>query len=172
MEAVAREAGVSLATVYLHFSGKAAVIGALAEEIVAEPDLSVEQTLQETDPVTQLRIAARTMRQLNERSWLVTDILRSQRGSDPELARLWALWQQRHLDAMRRGMAAIARGAGLRPGLSVEVAADVFYAIAGTEVYRALVQERGWPPEQYEEWLFQTGCRELLPLDTSRLKRD
>ncbi len=163
MEAIAREAEVSLATLYLHFPGRVAVIGALAEEIVAAPELSVEQVIRAADPIEQMRVAARGMRQLNERSWLITDILRSQRGNDPEMARLWTLWLERHLDAMRRGAAALAQRGGLRPGLSVEEAADVFYALAGTEVYRALVQERGWSPEQYERWLFEAGCRELLP---------
>ncbi len=162
MEAIAHRAEVSLATIYLRFPGRAAVVGALAEEIAAAPELSVEQVTQGSDPVEQMRVGARIIRQLNERSWLITDILRSQRGSDPEVARLWALWQQRHLDAMRRAMEAAAKRGGLQPGLSIDTAADVFYAIAGTEVYRALVQERGWSPEQYERWLFEAGCRELL----------
>lgn len=162
MEAIAREAEISLATLYLHFPGRVAVVGALAEEIVAAPELSVERVIREADPVEQMRVTARSMRQLNERSWLLSDILRSQRGNDPEVARLWTLWLQRHLDAMRRGAAAIAHTGGLRPGLSVEEAADVFYALAGTEVYRALVLERGWSPEHYERWLFEMGCRELL----------
>ena len=163
MEAIAREAEISLATLYLHFPGRVAVIGALAEEIVAAPELSVEQVIRAATPIEQMRVAARGMRQLNERSWLITDILRSQRGNDPEMARLWTLWLERHLDAMRRGAAALAQRDGLRPGLSIEEAADVFYALAGTEVYRALVQERGWSSEHYERWLFEAGCRELLP---------
>ncbi|HEX6540327.1 MAG TPA: TetR/AcrR family transcriptional regulator [Ktedonobacterales bacterium] len=162
MEAIARRAGVSLATIYIHFPGRVAVVGALAEEIVGAPELSVEQVTQNSNPVEQMRIGARILRRLNERSWLITDILRSQRGSDPEVARLWELWQQRHLEAMRRAMSVIAQEGGLRPGLSAETAADVFYALAGTEVYRALVQERGWSPEHYERWLFETGCREFL----------
>jgi hypothetical protein len=64
---------------------------------------------------------------------------------------------------MRRGMAALAEQGGLRPGLSVAAAADAFYALAGTEVYRALVLERGWSPAEYERWLFEVACRELLP---------
>lgn len=163
MEAIARMAEVSLATIYLHFSGREAVVGALAEEIVTAPELSVEQLTEGLDPVEQVRVGARILRQLNERSWLITDILRSERGRDQEVARLWMLWRQRHLDAMRRAMAAVARGSGLRPGLSVETAADVLYAIAGPEVYRALVLEREWSPEQYERWLFEAACRELLP---------
>jgi AcrR family transcriptional regulator len=162
MEAIAHRAGVSLATIYLHFPGRAAIVGALAEEIVAAPELSVEQVAQSSDPVEQMRVGARIMRQLNERSWLITDILRSQRGSDPEVARLWALWQQRHLEAMRQTIVAIAEKGVLRPGLNADEAVDALYALAGTEVYRALVQERGWSPEQYQRWLFAAGCRELL----------
>src|SRR5690349_15464645 len=80
MEAIAQEAKVSLATIYLHFPGRATVVGALAEEIVAAPELSVEQVIEASDPVEQVRIGARIMRQLNERSWIVTDVLRSERG--------------------------------------------------------------------------------------------
>jgi AcrR family transcriptional regulator len=162
METIAREAGVSLATIYLHFSGRAAVVGALAEAIVAAPELSVEQVAENPDPVEQLRVGARVMRQLNERSWLIVDILRSQQGSDPELARLLALWLQRHLEAMRRAVAAIAATGSLRPGLDPDEAVDALYALAGTTVYRALTEERGWSPEQYEQWFFALACRELL----------
>jgi AcrR family transcriptional regulator len=165
MEEIAREAGVSLATIYLHFSGRAAVVGALAEEVAATPELSVEQVEQvdeDADPVEQVRVGAHIVRLVNERAWLLADILRSQRGSDPELERLRALWLQRHLDAMRRAVEAIALRGGLRPELSVDVATDTLYTLTGTDVYRALVLERGWTPERYERWLFEAACRELL----------
>lgn len=165
MEMIANAAEVSLATVYLHFAGRVAVVGALADEIAAAPELSVEQVEQvdtDTGPVEQLRIGARIMRQVNERAWLVADILRSQRGNEPTLDQLWALSQERHLDAMRRAAEAIASRGGLRPELSVEAAADALYALAGIDVYRALVLERGWTPERYERWLFEVGCREIL----------
>lgn len=162
MEATAREAGVSLATVYLYFPSKAAIVAALADEIAAAPDLSVEQVEQEPDPVRQLRTGARIIRRLNERAWLVADVLRSAHGGDEDLTRIWELWQQRHLEAIRRGIAALhARGA-LRAGLTPDEAVDVFYALAGTDVYRALVRERGWSPARYERWLFRLSCTELL----------
>jgi AcrR family transcriptional regulator len=162
MQAIAIEAGVSLATVYLHFAGRAAMVVALAEEVVAAPDLSVEQVEREPDPRAQLRLGAGIIRRLNERSWVLTDILRSQRGRDDELTQLWARWQDRHLEAMRRGVAALVERGGLRAGLSLEEATDILYAVAGTEVYRALVHERGWSPARYEQWLFALACREIL----------
>jgi AcrR family transcriptional regulator len=162
MQAVAAEAEVALATVYLHFAGRAALVAALAEEVVAAPDLSVEQMEQELDPLTQLRLGASIIRRLNERSWVLVDILRSQRGRDDELTQLWVRWQERHLEAVRRGVAALAERGGLRAGLSVVEATDILYAVAGTEVYRALVYERGWSPARYEAWLLALACREVL----------
>ena len=162
MQAVASEAGVSLATVYLHFAGRAAMVVALAEEVVAAPDLSVERVEREPDPVAQVRLSAGIIRRLNERSWVLTDILRSQRGRDEELTRLWARWQGGHLEAVRRAVAALAERGGLRAGLSAEEATDILYAVAGTEVYRAIVHERGWSPARYEEWLFALACWYIL----------
>lgn len=162
MEAIAYEAKVAPATLYLHFSGKPAVIAAMAENLVAAPELSVEHVLRELNPIEQLRIGAHIIRTLNEQSWVVADILRGLRGTDEELARLWALWQERHLTSVKRAVEAVAARDSLRTGLSIDEATDMLYAIAGTEVYRALIQERGWSPDRYEQWLFQFGCRELL----------
>jgi AcrR family transcriptional regulator len=162
MEGVARQAGVSLATVYLYFPGKAAIVAAMAAAIVAAADLSVERVERETDPVRQLRLGAAIMRRLNERSWLVADILRCAHGGDEGLTKIWTLWQQRHLDAMRRAVAALQARGGLRVGLAPDEAVDVLYALTGTDVYRALVRERGWSHDRYERWLFRQSCTELL----------
>jgi len=162
MQAIAQEAGVSLATVYLHVAGRAAIVAALAEEVVSASDLSVEQVEAASDPRAQLRIGVGIIRRLNERSWLLTDILRSQRGRDEDLTQLGARWREGHLDAVRRGVAALAERGALRAELSVTEATDILYAVAGTEVYRALVGDRAWTPERYEHWLFALACRELL----------
>jgi AcrR family transcriptional regulator len=162
MKAIAHQATISLATVYLYFPGKAALVAALAEEVAASADLSVEQVEDETDPVQQLRIGSHIIRRLNERSWLVTDILRSAHGTDPGLSETWRLWSERHLAAIRRAVASLESRGALSSKVTLDDAVDVFYTLAGTDVYRALVRERGWSPDQYERWLFGLACRELL----------
>jgi AcrR family transcriptional regulator len=162
MPRVAASAGVSLATVHLYFPRKAAIVGALADALVAAPDLSVEQVERETDPIRQLQRGVGIIRRLNERGWLLADILRSAHGTDEHLTEVWALWQQRHADANRRAVEALAARGGLRPGLAPDEAVDILYALTGTDVYRALVRERGWSPGRYQRWLFRLGCRELL----------
>lgn len=162
MSQVAGRAEVSVATVYLYFPGKAAIVAAMADALTAAPDLSVEQVEREVDPVRQLQIGVHIIRRLNERSWLVADILRSAQGKDEKLADVWATWQQRHLDAIRRGVTALRDRGALPSGLVLDEAVDALYALMGTDVYRALVRERGWTPEEYETWLFRLTCRELV----------
>lgn len=162
MDAIARAAGVSVATVYLNFSGRTVVVEALVDEVTSASDLNVEQVVEVRDPVERAHIGARIIRTLNERSWPITDILRSAQGSDASLTALWHTWQERHLYAMRRAVQILADNDMLRPGIDAGEAVDILYAVAGTEVYRALVRERGWTPEHYEDWLFRTLCRELL----------
>ena len=166
MPRIAEQARVSQATVYLYFPGKVAIVSALADALAETPDLSVELVERESDPVRQLRRGASIMRQLNERSWLVAEILRGARATDERLAEVWSVWQQRHADAIRRGVAALQASGGLRPGLAFEDAVDIFYALTGTDVYRALVKERGWTPARYQQWLFGLACRELLGAST------
>lgn len=165
MAEIAREAGVSLATVYLYYSGKAALVAALADELVAAPDLSIEQLEREPDPVRQLRTGARIIRTLNERSWQVAEILRTSRGSDEHLTAIWETWQRRHLEANRRAAQALADRNALRPGLTVDEATDILYTLTSIDVYRSFVTDRGWPTDQYERWLVRVARHELLGRD-------
>ena len=165
MKDIARAAGIAPATVYLHFASKAKIVEALAMDVTGAPELSVEQVEGESAPARQLRLGASILRRLNERSWLVVEIFRAHAGADAELKALGDEWQRRHLDAVSRGVEAVARVGELRTGLAVEEAIDVMYAIGGTDLYRALVRERGWTPEGYEAWLVAFASEYLLGRD-------
>lgn len=162
MEAVANEADLSIATVYLVFRSKFGLLSALVTETVEDPALDVQQVLEATDVEGELAIGARIIRQLHERTAAISGILRSGRGSDPRLEAMWDEWQGRHLAAVSQVAGHLAAAARLRPGVDEARAADVLYALAGAETYRQLVIERGWHPDQFEEWLADSARRLLL----------
>lgn len=162
MAAIAQQAEVSVANLYLHFPGKAALVRAMADAIATSPDLSVEQVERRMPPIEQLRLGAHIMRSLNERAWLIADILRAARGTDDALGEIWDVWRQRHEHAIRRAVLSLQANGGLRTGLSVDEAVASMATLAGTDVYRNLVREHGWTPDRYEAWLFRMGCAELL----------
>ncbi len=161
MEAVARRASVSVATIYLHFRTKPALIAGLVQAAVESPELDVHRVLGETNPRRMGQIAAANMRQLHERTIRVTDILRSAKDSGTELAGEWEKWQKRHLWAVSRVAEELRARGFLRAGLSAAQAADILYVLAGSETYRQFVQERGWSPARYQRW-FEDAAQRLL----------
>ncbi len=50
----------------------------------------------------------------------------------------------------------------LRAALDVPTAVDVYAALCTIDVYRTLTDERGWAPDQVEEWWAEVLARELL----------
>ena len=50
---------------------------------------------------------------------------------------------------------------GLRQGLDLETATDLFVLLCGTEVYLTL-QRSGWHEDKYVAWLTDTLARQLL----------
>ena len=41
-------------------------------------------------------------------------------------------------------------------------ATDILWTLNHPDVWQLLVGERGWTPEQYEEWFGDTVCAQLL----------
>ncbi|HEY8863168.1 MAG TPA: helix-turn-helix domain-containing protein [Candidatus Dormibacteraeota bacterium] len=153
MEAVATEADVSVATVYLIFGNKLALVSALLADAREDPSLDVQQVLDEVDLQRQASIGAHLIRELHERTAGVTGILRSGRGNDPTLESMWNAWQAGHLEVVTKVARHLARRGGLRSGLDATHAADVLYTLTGSETFRQLVTDRGWSPDRFEEWL-------------------
>ena len=58
--------------------------------------------------------------------------------------------------------ASLATKQALAPGLTVDQATDLLWALGAAEMYRLLVSERGWLPEQYEAWLAPALIHSLL----------
>ncbi len=162
MEAVAAEAAVSAATVYLAFRNKLALVSSLLSEARQDPALDVQQVLAEPDPQRQATVGARLIRELHQRTAGLTGILRSGRGNDPALESMWDQWQTGHLDAVRRVARQASSRGTLRPGLDEARAADVLYVLTGSETFRELVLERGWSASHYEEWLADSIRRLVL----------
>jgi AcrR family transcriptional regulator len=162
MESIAAAAEVGVATVYVNFPTKVAIVEAILAQVTNDPDLDVKLVREESDLDRALQRGAGNIRRLHERSAALTDLLRSSRGDDPVLGALWRKWQQQHLRAMREFARELARRGALVAGLGADEAADVLYTLAGAETYRELVEERGWSARRYEAWLENAGRRLLL----------
>jgi AcrR family transcriptional regulator len=167
---IADGAGVAVQTVYFHFGNKRTVLKEVADVAAVGDDQPV--ALLDRPWVDELRTASggsetvavwlRTSREIFGRVAPILRIVRDAAGSDPEMAAQWEINQQQRHTA-HRALAEIldAKGA-LRPGLTVDEAADILFALVSLEVYVLLTVERGWAPERWERWAARTVSNAVL----------
>jgi AcrR family transcriptional regulator len=170
MEAIAAEAGVALKTVYIAFATKSGLLRAVWDLLLKgdEDDAAVAarewylEVMAEPDPERQLQLNARNSVVVKRRIAGVLGVIRDAAPVDADLAALWALIQSDFHANQRTIVAEIDRKAGLRPGLGIERAADLLWTLNHPDVWLLLVGQRHWTPEEYEQWLADTSCTQLL----------
>ena len=170
MAAIATEAGVALKTVYVAFQTKRGLLLALWHLRLRGDEAPVpvgerpwfREVIDEPDPERLLRLNARNSLVVKERAGPLLEILRNAASADGELAALWKRIQTEFYDNQRAVVERLQANNALRPGLELDQAADILWALNHPDLYRLLVGERGWTPQQYEEWLGDAFCTQLL----------
>ena len=159
---IATEAGVSLKTVYVAFETKSGILRALWDDEPAPARRWYEDALQEPDPAERLRMTAHNSRVVKAISGRVLWVIRTAAPADPDIAALWQRIETEFRDVLRPIVETIAADGALRPGLEVDEATDVLWLLVHPDVWRLLVDVRGWRPARYEEWCAETALAQLL----------
>ena len=170
MPAIAQAAGVALDTVYATVGKKPALFRLLIEMAISGKDRPVpaeerdyvQAIRSETDSAAKLRIYAAALRSIQQRLAPLFRVLQGAAPLDPELAALWQSLSQRRAKNMRLFAADLAATGGLRQHLSVAKAADILWSMNAPEFYLLLVEQRGWSPQEFEDWLADAWIRLLL----------
>ena len=163
IEAIAREAGYAVPTVYFHFGTKAAIVGYLIDQMEAEDIVPVfQKLLQDGDPIRMLEGTAHIARMSCERWWDVYVLVRSAGHTDPALSKASKKLDSGRLYGMRIFAEALDQGGHLRNDLNGRRATDILWAVASEDTYQRLVIERGWTHDEFEMWLGESLKRELL----------
>jgi AcrR family transcriptional regulator len=164
IEAIAQRAEVSAPSVYAIFKSKTGILIALLDQFTfgADYEEAVRGTVSARDAETRLRLAAGVARQIRGAQSSVFDLMRGAGVVAPELAKMAQQRERLRYEKEEGVIKFLRESGGLRPGLSHKKARDIFWMLTGGDVYRMLVRERGWSPEQYEDWLGQTLVDALL----------
>jgi hypothetical protein len=78
------------------------------------------------------------------------------------MAEQWRTNQHERYLAHRTLAEILAAKKALRPGLTVQKAADIIFTLLSPEVYLLLTAERGWSPAQWQRWLTDTIAQAVL----------
>jgi AcrR family transcriptional regulator len=170
MSAIAKEAGVALKTIYLAFETKAGLLRELwhrtlrggAGNVPAGDQPWFREVIEEPDPARALRLNARNSRRVKARVVPLGTVLRSAAPAHPEIAalldRIWSDFYENQRDVVK----ALHKRKALKRGLGVDRAADILWTLNHPEVYILLLDYRGWTEDEYERWLGDITCTELL----------
>src|ERR1043166_3615188 len=160
MAQVAREAGVSLKTVYLAFETKSGLLRTLWNSLlrgndedrpVAEQDW-YRQVLDESDPERRLRLNAHNSTLGKQRISAILEVIRSAASTDREIAALGERIQSDYRANQRAIVEPLGQNGKLREGLEVDRATDILWTINHPNTWQLLVVDRGWTFAEYEQW--------------------
>jgi AcrR family transcriptional regulator len=170
IDQIAARAGVSKPTVFAAVGSKRTLLKELRDlalagdeepiEVPARP--WVQAVLEEPDPWRTLHRYAHGHTQLAARYAQLEEVLHAAAGADDELRDLWQTNEQERLQAARLFIDNLLGKSPLKPGLDREAAVDVLWTHMATDNFRRLVRDRGWSMDQYERWLAETLCAQLL----------
>jgi hypothetical protein len=82
--------------------------------------------------------------------------------ADPEIATLWRDIEAKLLDVQRSIVEQLHATRSLASSLDLTRATDVLWTLKHPAVWQLLVVGRGWTDEQYERWLGDAFCSQLL----------
>lgn len=164
IEAIAQEAGVAKQTVYAVFQSKRGIVAGLLDRAMLTERLYelCDRSLETANVHEALRLTAQLVLQVHESRSPVFDLLRGAGVPDPELARIENESRCCHRSEQEMHVRFLLHGRRLKDDITMEMALDVFWCLTGRDVYRMLVQERGWSGETYAKWLYEMLVCSLL----------
>jgi AcrR family transcriptional regulator len=176
MDAIAAEAGVALKTVYVAFETKSGLLRALwnhllragRDEVPVAEQAWYREMVGEPDPERQLRLVARNARMVKLRIGGVLEVIRSAAPTDPDIGALWGRIGSDFYANQRVIATSLDEKDALRPGLDVDTATDILWTLNISNLWHLLVLERGWTPEQFERWMADLACSQLLAREVAR----
>jgi AcrR family transcriptional regulator len=169
VDRIAEAAGVSAATIYKTYGGKAGLVRTLCERALAGegPTPAEERSDALRSGSTPREIIegwGRLLAEVAPRVAPLLLVLREARA-DPDAAALYEALDASRLARMDANAAALARAGRLRPGVSRQHARDVLWLSTSPELYELLVDQRGWTTAELSRFVTDLMAGALLPPD-------
>jgi len=172
MEAIAREAGVAVPTLYFTFHTKGAILGEALDAAVMGLDEPLDPEdapwyrafEAEPDPRRALKMLVENTTVILRRVGPLMAAIHAA-ANDPEVAAVHDLAARRRQEGYRDIVRLLARKEGLRQGLTVARATDILFVLLSPDLFDALANGRGWSFVECNRWLVEVLSEQLLTAD-------
>lgn len=168
MEDIARAAGVSRQSAYLHFGSKTGLLLALVAHVDAARDVNelVERLWAEPDALAALDAVADLAARTNPEVHRIGIALDAARRWDDAFEPAWQDRMSLRLRRYRRLAKWLQQDGSLGPGWTIADATSLMWSLTSIETYDQLVVERGMPLSRYNR-LLRTTLRTALTAEFS-----
>lgn len=162
IEGIAVESGVAVQTVYNSVGNKAALLSAVLDAAVSGPNAPAqvlefmrERTRQAPDLDAVLAVLADWFVEVHQRTGAVLGVIAQAAAVDTDVEKLEKARALQRLTRYHEAAAAVRELGGLTSGMSDEDAAAAIWSLGHPQAYRTLVNDAGWTPEAYREWILR-----------------
>lgn len=166
--AVAAAAGVAAETVYAALGGKRALLEAVIDEAIApggaSHDAAADECATRPTPQTRLRAYVGFCCAVLARTSPFHRVIRGAADAEAFAGELRARLLAVRLTRQTRHLRLLV-GDALRPGVTLDHAAERFCALTSPELHHLLTTELGWSHAAHEAWLAALAAAELLGED-------
>jgi AcrR family transcriptional regulator len=169
LQGVAERAGVAVQTIYYAFGNKPSLLKELVDVTIAGDDEPIAtmsrpwftDTLAAITGAAQLGAHVHGTRQILQRVAPILDMLRSAAALDPSIASMWQQDTDPRFEVQAVAAKSLVTKPDARTDVSAEEATDVLFGLLSPELYLVFVRDRGWTPERWEQWAYDTLCAQL-----------
>jgi len=172
IEAIAKEAGVALKTVYAVFKNKRKILVTLLnissstsgeENIPMLERAGPKAVSQEHDQRRQLHMFAQVIANNLEGAAYISEIMQVAAKTEADVDKMVQNLNKQRWQHMAFAVQQIATNGPLQEKMDEAYATDTVWTLTSPEVFLLLTRDRGWSKEKYAEWLADKLIRALLP---------
>jgi AcrR family transcriptional regulator len=161
---VAEKAKVAVSTIYALYKSKEGILRALMRSSLFGPryEAARAQLAGIDDPVRLIALSANVARAIYESESTELGLMRGASAFSPALRRLEQEFEKIRFDMQEERVKLLFAHSKSKPGLDYESARQILWMYTSREIYRMLVHESGWSPDQYQSWLSDTLVKTLV----------
>jgi AcrR family transcriptional regulator len=164
LQDIAERAGVAVQTIYFAFGNKPSLLTELVDVTIAGDDEPIptlqrdwfREAVAAATAEAHLRAHVRGACAVLARVAPIMDVLRAAGAQEPTLAGLWQQDTDPRLEVQTTAARSLTAKPGATPGMTTERAADLLYALLSPELYLLFIRDRGWTPQRWEQWVYET----------------
>ena len=152
---IAERAGVAASTVYALYKSKEGILrGLMSAALFGTRFQKAQDRLAGvTDPVRLIALSAHVARAIYEGEAAELGLMRGASAFSPALRKMEQEFEKIRFDVQEERVMLLFAHSRQRSGLELNEARRILWMYTSRDVYRMLVHEAGWTPDQYQQWL-------------------